>query len=81
MLSHPKTLEQLKLNGEGEYNINVLKEVEVTESYLGLNVDVTHCQNIETLEECETRSYVDTIKHKCNCLPFNIWTSTKAKFD
>ena len=30
------------LIGEGDYNLNVLKEVEVTDSYLGLNQDITH---------------------------------------
>ena len=33
-------VEAVKLIGEGEYNLNALKEIKVTESYLGLDQDV-----------------------------------------
>ena len=60
------------LIGEGEYNLNVLKEIEVTDSYLGLDQDVKECQNEEPFQNCTTRHYIDTIFGNCGCLPVNI---------
>ena len=41
-------LEPIKLIGEGEYNLDTLKEIEVTESYLGLDQYVRECQEKES---------------------------------
>ena len=38
------SLEPLTLFGEGEYNLNVVKEIKVTESYLGLDENVRECK-------------------------------------
>ena len=57
------------LHGEGEYNLNVLKEIEVTESFLSLDKKEMGCQNEETYANCTTRLYIDTMKKKCGCLP------------
>ena len=35
------------MTGEGEYNLNVLKEIRVTESYLGLDKEFRGCQKEE----------------------------------
>ena len=56
--------------GEGEYNLNVLKDIKVTESFLGLDKDVRGCQNDEPYDNCTTRHYLDTILNNCGCLPF-----------
>ena len=66
------------LIGEGEYNINVMTETKVTESFLGLDQDVRECQNKEPTENCTTRRYHDTMLRECGCLPFNIRTSNKV---
>ena len=64
------SLEPVNLVGEGEYNLNVLKEIRVTDSYLGLDPSIKGCQNVETLENCTTRYYIDNlISH---CVPFNM---------
>ena len=60
------------LSGEGEYNLNILKEIEVTESFNELDEDVRECQNKETYDECTTRHYIEETRHKCGCLPFAI---------
>ena len=52
MLSEP-----FKLIGEGEYNLDNLKEIKITDSYLGLDQDVRKCQNEESLFSCTTRQY------------------------
>ena len=65
--------------GEGEHIINVLKEIEVTDSYLGIDLDFRKCQNKEPYYNCTTRTYIDTILSECGCLPFNIRMSNKVK--
>ena len=68
----------VKLDGEGQYNINELKEIKVTESYLGLEQHVKGCQNNEPIQNCSTRTYIDTLFKECGCLPFNVRLSEKV---
>ena len=56
--------------GEGEYNLNALTAVEITDSYLGLDQDVRKCQNVEPYQNCTSRHYFDTFLGQCGCLPF-----------
>ena len=62
----------MKFVGEGEYNLNVLKEISVTDSYLGLDQEDRHCQNKEPHGNCTTRQYRKTYLQKCGCVPLNI---------
>ena len=62
----------MTFSGTGEYNLNNIKEIEVTSSYLGLDQDVRSCQNEEPFYNCTTRHYLDELLNKCGCLPFNI---------
>ena len=64
--------------GEGEYNLNDLKEITVTDSYLGLDENVRGCQNDEPLLNCTTRRHRDALLRDCGCLPFNIGLSDKV---
>ena len=66
------TIEPLKLYGEGEYNLDGIKQIVVTESYLGLDEDTRGCQNEESFEVCTTKLYKEAIIENCNCLPYNI---------
>ena len=65
-------VETVKLVGEGEYNLNSLKEILVTDSYLGLEQDVIQCQNEEPFDNCTTRQYRNTILGECGCLPLKL---------
>ena len=65
-------LDPVLLLGEGEYNLNVLKESEVTNSFLSLSKDERKCQNEESYAKCTTRHYIDTMNKKCGCLPISI---------
>ena len=71
-------IEPVSLIGEGEYNLNVLKEIEATDSYLALDPDVRKCQSNEPLSNCTTRKYLNTIVSKCKCLPSSLWLSNKV---
>ena len=70
--------EPIRLIGEGEYNINVLKEIKGTDSFLSLGEDARECQTVEPLYNCTTRKYKETILGECGCLPFNIRISSKV---
>ena len=70
--------EPLDLMGEGEYNLIALKEIKITDSYLGINQNVRKCQNEEILHNCTTRQYLDDLLDKCGCLPFSINLSKKV---
>ena len=70
--------EPLQLVGEGEYNLNVLKQIKVTNSYLGLNQETKRCQTKESLDNCRTRHYIKSLLGSCSCLPFNIRLSNKV---
>ena len=65
-------LEPVKLIGEGQYNLNQLKEIKVTDYYLGMDQDVKECQNNEPFYQCTTKYYLNTAMEKCGCLPINM---------
>ena len=58
--------------GEGEYNLNAVKEMKVTDSFSTLDLNVRNCQNTNDYEECTTKAYHDSFMEKCHCIPFNI---------
>merc|ERR1712223_672387 len=65
------TIEPIKLIGEGKYNLNAVKEIQVTESYLGMDEDIRGCQNQLSMENCTTNQYLETCQNQCGCIPFN----------
>ena len=64
--------------GEGEYNLDDLTEIKVTDDYLGLDQRIKGCQNKEPYYNCTTRQYLKTILRKCGCLPLNNRISNKV---
>ena len=66
--------------GGGEYNLNDIKDIKTTESYLGLDQDTRECQNKEHHYNCTTRQYVDTILGQCGCLPLSIKLSNEVSY-
>ena len=60
------------LIGEGKYNLNAIKEIKVTESFLGLDKDDRSCQNHEYLEDCTTNQFISSYLHQGGCIPFNL---------
>ena len=55
--------------GEGNYALTAVKEVSVTQSFLGLSSDDRKCQNLESLEDCSTRSYLQSIRSDLTSSP------------
>ena len=71
-LDHILNLEPVKLIGEGKYNLDALKEIRVTQSYLRMDMDIKKCQNEEPLENCTTRTYMESFLQQCGCLPLQL---------
>ena len=72
------TPEPVTLIGEGEYNQDALKDIEVTDSYLGMDQEIRGCQDSEPYYNCTTREYISRIKEKCGCLPINMRLSAEV---
>ena len=73
-------VDPVTLTGEGDYNLNSIKEEEVTESFLGFGQTVRGCQNEEHYDECTTRHYIKHMREKCGCLPLSSALSEKVIF-
>ena len=71
-------LETVKLNGEGLYNLNDVKYIKVTESFLGLDQEIRGCQNDELREDCKTRHYIAALMTQCKCLPLGLLTNNEV---
>ena len=70
--------EPVNFVAQGEYNLNALKEVKATESFLGLDQEVRGCQNEESLHKCSTRKHIKNLIEQCGCLPFNMRLSDEV---
>ena len=74
-------LDPVTLYGEGQYNLLSLKEIYVTDSFMGLDKETRKCQNIETYDDCKTRLYIEHLRQECKCLPLSLRLSGKVKYD
>ena len=63
-----------------EYNLNNIKEIIVTEDFLGLDKSIIGCQNLESEDDCRTRQYINGLKKMCKCLPFSIRKPGQVSF-
>ena len=67
------------LIGEGEYNLNMLEEIRVTDSYLGLDQKVRGCQNgKEDYQTCLTNQLIENTRDKCECMPLRTCLQEKV---
>ena len=73
-------LEPVKLSGEGKFNLNIVKEIKVTDSFLGLHQSVRGCQNETSQDDCTTKHYLDSMKQHCGCLLPRFRISKKVSF-
>ena len=73
------SLDPVKLIGEFQFNLQSLKEISVTDSFLGLDVKSRKCQNIETINDCKTKLYIENMMQTCGCLPLSHITSEKVQ--
>ena len=62
----------MTLSGEGQFNLNIVKEIKVTDAFLQLPGRIRGCQNETPYSECITRLYMENAKRECGCLPISI---------
>ena len=55
-----------------EFKIKMFKEVQVTNSFLGIDESVRGCQGREMYEDCIRHSYLDKFRNSCGCLPIGL---------
>ena len=65
-------LEPLEQFGEGNYALSDVKEVFVTEDFLGMDDEIKLCQNEGTTEDCWMKNYLRKGFSKCKCLPYEL---------
>ena len=53
-------------------NSDAIKEIKVTNSFLGLSEDVRGCQNEKPRDDCITEHFIDNLLNNCGCIPFNL---------
>ena len=76
---HFYSQEPVKLVGGGKFNLNSVREIKVTESYLGLDQSVKACKDEEEPKhDCITTLYIDTSLNNCGCLPLSIRNDEKV---
>ena len=68
----------MQLDLEIEYNLNVIKEITVTDPFLSMDREVRNCEEDETLDECVTSNYINSLEEKCKCLPINLRLNDKV---
>ena len=71
-------LDPLTLTLGKEYNLNTVKEFEVTDDFLSLDFQKIDCQNKESITDCKTRLHREALLTQCKCLPFNIRVSDEV---
>ena len=62
----------MELFGEGNFKLGDIKKIETTNDFDNLDEDKRDCQLVSTYEECVTKKYLETLKIKCDCLPYNL---------
>ena len=70
-------LDPVTLHGEGEFDLNIVREMDVTDSFMGLPLEVKDCQNEEDLVDCTTRHHRENVLDNCGCLPLSIGSAIK----
>ena len=60
------------LQGEGYYALSSIKDIKVTEEFVGLGEEITRCQTREARADCVTRRYREQILQSCHCAPLYI---------
>ena len=71
-------LAPIYVEGEGRYALSSVKEIIVTDDFLGLDADVRKCQTLEPYDECTTRRHLQRVQEQCNCVPYVLRNFTQT---
>ena len=59
-------------NGEGSFKLGDVKQIRTTPDFTSLDENIRGCQTETSYEDCTTHKYIEALKQKCACLPFNL---------
>ena len=71
----------LVLGGEGHFSLSGVKEVKVTEDFVGLGEEITRCQTGQSRADCLTEKYLARALSTCHCAPVNIISYYDSQVD
>ena len=71
----------LVLSGEGHFSLSGVKEVKVTEDFVGLGEEITRCQTVQSRADCLTGKYLARALNSCHCAPLNIISHYDTQVD
>ena len=63
---------EVVLHGEGHYTLSSIKDIEVTEEFVGLGPLVTNCQTEEDRVDCLARRFREKVISSCRCSPYTL---------
>ena len=69
------------LSGEGHFSLSGVKEMKVTEAFVGLGEEITHCQTGQSRADCLTGKYLARALNTCHCAPLNIISHYDTQVD
>ena len=69
-------IEPLTVHGDGNYPLSSVKEIKVTDTFLGLEQRFKKCQTKESLGECTSALLLNKSIEMCGCVPFGLKTLT-----
>ena len=58
--------------GAGTFALTDVKQIVVTNSFLGLDRDVKNCQNEEAFEHCSSQTFLQEVSSRCHCIPYSL---------
>ena len=62
--------EPLRLYGEGDYGLTVVKEMNGTVEFKNLDVETRDCELMESFLDCQARHYLLDGLAQCKCVPY-----------
>ena len=60
------------LDGEGHYALTDIKDIRVTEDFVGLGEKITKCQTKGFRTDCVSRKHREQVLQSCKCSPVNM---------
>ena len=57
------------LEGEGHFALTAVKDIKVTEEFVGLGEKITKCQTGKFRADCENRKHREQVLRSCKCSP------------
>ena len=71
-------LDPVEIHEEGQFNLNNLKEIYVTDSFMELDITARECQKNDIYGDCKTGLHIKNLRQECGCLPLSLRLSDKV---